>query len=168
MEKKKTFDKNNRGFLFNLLIVVIMTVLTFVFLFASGIVRTSSPDFNKAKSALSEYMTEQKMSEGGARDLKRNYGIDSRNLSDFTYYPPATAMDASEVLIIKLSKTSDREDILNRISERKIKQIDTFKSYKPEEAAIMEKSTVIESGDIIIFISSVNAQKIRSLFDGII
>ncbi|MFB0919157.1 MAG: DUF4358 domain-containing protein [Clostridiaceae bacterium] len=144
----------------NLIIALSMILLTFIGLFAGGVIKLKTPSMDSVKTVLSTQMKEEKMTEGTDRDLKKNYGIDTDSLSEFIYYPPKSSMDASEVIVLKVKNTSDLEGIQEKIKARKAKQIDSFKNYKPEEAAILENSILRVSGDFVIFISSKNVQSI--------
>ena len=145
---------------FNLIISLSMVLITFVGLFAGGIIKFKTPSMDSIKTVLSAQMKDYKMNEGTVKDLKKNYGIDADSLSEFIYFPPKSSMDASEVMVLKVKNTSGIDRIQELINARMAKQIDSFKNYRPEEAEILENSILRVSGDFIIFISSKNVQSI--------
>ena len=145
----------------NFLLAGSLLLLTAIILLGTGVVKLKSPDMAAIKTTLAGAVQPLSMTAGDEKSLKKNYGIEGRDLADFVYYAPKSSMDASEVMILKLNQASEADRYLSLIEARKSKQIESFKNYRPEEAIILENSILRVTGEYIIFISSPEADDIN-------
>ena len=130
---------------------------------ASG-VRQSDAAFDDVRSAVVTAARFEAVQEGDGQMLRRLYGLDPSAYEDFTLYYPATNMGAEELLLVKLTDTAQRDEVLAAIESRLKTQITTFEGYGPDQVAMLEAAAVEDGGNYILFVSSAQADTARRAF----
>lgn len=165
MIKQSRSIKSNREVLRNAGLVLVMLLLTFGFLLARGIVHVKAPDFARVKAAVTAQADAGTMTPADEAALRKNYGFNARDLEDFVYFAPKSAMDASELLVLKVRDEGALESYRKTVEARRTTRIDTFKNYRPEEAQILERSTLKVQGKYLIFLSARDLSPVQAAVD---
>lgn len=161
MTNQPSFITRHKEPIRNTMLVLVMILGTFGLLTIRGLVHFQAPDFTKVKAAVKASFEEAVMSPADEVSLRKNFGFNARDLEDFIYYEPRSAMDASEILILKVKDESALESYRKVVEAKRTTRIDTFKNYRPLQAQILEKSELKTSGKYLIFISSENLAAIK-------
>lgn len=161
MTNQLSFIKKHEDAIRNSLVVILMIGATFALLTLQGLVHFNAPDFDKVKAAVSETFDAATMSASDEVSLRKNFGFNARDLEDFIYYAPKSAMDASEILIIKAKNEESLDGYRKVVEAKRSTKINTFKNYRPQQAEILEKSELKTQGNYLIFISSEQLAKIK-------
>lgn len=162
MTNQQSFIMRHKEPIRNILLVFGLVLATFALLTLRGLVHFKAPDFTKVKAAVTASFDGATMTPGDEVSLRKNFGFNARDLEDFIYYEPRSAMDASEILILKVKDGSALESYRRVIDAKRQTRIDTFKNYRPLQAEILEKSELKTSGNYLIFISSENLATIKA------
>ena len=104
------------------------------------------------------------MSKKTAADAQKVFGFDTQKEEGILYYDNDNIMDVSELLIVKLNDKTDAAEFVNAIEEHVNNQKNIFKSYAPEQYAILEKSIIKQSGNVIFYCTNENSQEIYETF----
>lgn len=161
MTNQLSFFKKHQAVLRNSSLVIIMVLITFGLLTVQGLVHFRAPDFAKVKAAVTAHFDEATMSPADEVSLRKNFGFNARELDDFIYYAPKSAMDASEILILKVKNEATLAAYRKVVESKRTTKIDTFKNYRPLQAEILEKSELKTQGNYLIFISSEKLVEIK-------
>ena len=159
---KATHFKKHQPVLINTGLVFVMIIGTFVLLRLLGIIHFSAPDFEKIKASVETSADSATMVAADEAALRKNYGIDSRDLEGFIYYAPKSAMDASEILILQAKSESSLNGWRSTIESRRTTRADMYRNYRPEEALLLEKSELKVQGNYLIFISAHNVSEVKA------
>lgn len=161
MRADKPFFKIDQDLTCRVLLVAGMVLSAFLFLSLRGIVHFKTPDFDKIKTAVAQ-SAEESMTAADEADLRKNYGILARDLEDFVYFAPNSAMDASEILVLKVKQESSLEEYRTIVKARRETRAQMYRNYRPEEADILDRSVLKSSGSYLIFISSAHVAPIQA------
>ncbi len=162
MSRFKGFLKQHKEGLRNLILVLVMILSTFVILRSLGIVHFKAPDFAQIQRAVEASADPQTMVSGDEAALRKNYGINARDLEAFIYYAPRSAMDASEILILQAKNESSLGSWRSVIDARRSTRADMYRNYRPEEALLLEDSQLKVQGNFLIFISARNVSEVQA------
>lgn len=161
MSKATYFKKHQQGFI-NAGLVLGMILGTFILLRLLGIIHFSAPDFEKIKTAVETSADPETMVAADEATLRKNYGIDSREVEGFIYFAPKSAMDASEILVLQAKNESSLNGWRSTIESRRSTRADMYRNYRPEEALLLEKSELKVQGNYLIFISAHNVSEVQA------
>ena len=161
MTNQLSFIRKHQAVLRNSILILVMVLITFALLTLQGLVHFKAPDFSKVKAAVTAHFDEATMSPADEVSLRKNFGFNARDLDDFIYYAPKSAMDASEILILKVKNEGALATYRAVLESKRTTKIDTFKNYRPQQAEILEKSELKTQGNYLIFISSEKLAEIK-------
>ena len=117
----------------------------------------SLPELEKA--VFSELGEENAFAPRDAMALRKYYGLDAAELSDFSLYLPSSNMDAAELLIIVMQDQSQAERIRAAMETRLKNQIGVFESYGVDQMRLLNQAELITEGRYAIFICAENSAK---------
>ena len=97
--------------------------------------------------------------------VKRLYGLDPASFESCVLYYPNTNMMAEEVLILKLTDTSQQEAVRAAIEARVQTQKTTFDGYGVEQYALLTDNCIIDiRGNYVLFVVNADCDKARDAF----
>lgn len=161
MKAEPTLLRTDRETLRHVVVVLVLVLGAFLLLSLRGIIHFSAPDFDKIRQAV-EGAADESMVKAGEAALRKNYGIPAREVEDFIYYAPQSAMDASEILVIKVAQPGSLEGYRTMIESRRKARAEMYRNYRPAEADILDHSVLKTFGGYLIFISSPQAARIQT------
>ena len=123
-------------------------------------------DIQELASGMQDLIDSDKMirSENPSRSLKRFFGLNTADYEDVVIYSPASSMDVSEMMIIKLSDKAQIESVEAAIESRISAQTESFGGYAPEQCALLEDYIVRISDDIVFYAVADNSEELRNAF----
>ena len=104
------------------------------------------------------------MTEAGANDIINTFGISRDTMASSKYYCNKNIMNVSEMLIITLNDKNQADDVAALIEKRVAEQIDTFKSYAPDQVALLENSVIKTKGNAVFYCTGENAKEAYEAF----
>ncbi|MGN0262062.1 MAG: DUF4358 domain-containing protein [Eggerthellaceae bacterium] len=145
--------------------VLIACLLAFVF-FTVASDPMSDASIDDVSQAVIESMGDntETMKEADGRAFKRDFGLSANDYEGVVYYAPASNMEATEVLVVKLSDTSQQQELRDAVETRVSQQLNTFEGYAPEQAGLMQDAVVDVRGNYVLYAVGSNAQAARSAF----
>ena len=146
----------------NAIIIAAMVLLTFGLLLALGIIHLSAPGFGRIRQTVEPAADPAVMVAGDDSALRKKYGIPAREVAEFVYYAPKSAMDASEILILKATDEALLPAWRAAIDARRQTRADMYRNYRPEEALLLENSELRVQGSYLIFISAAKVNEIKA------
>lgn len=146
----------------NLSLVIVMILGTFLLLRMMGIIHFSAPDFEKIKSTVLTSADSTTMVAADEAALRKNYGINARDVENFIYFAPKSAMDASEILILQAKNEATLNAWRTGIDSRRTTRAAMYRNYRPEEAMLLENSELKIQGNFLIFISAHNVSEVKA------
>ena len=131
-------------------LAAIAVVVYLVVLFGGNTV--SSTAFSDVCAAVMDVVDTDNMQEAENRMVKRLYGLDPGSFEGCILYYPVTNMDAEEVLILKLSDTSQQEAVADAVQQRLQTQRNTFEGYGVEQCDLLTNHNVLQvQGNFVLF-----------------
>ena len=94
-----------------------------------------------------------------AMALRKYYGLDAAELTDFSLCLPSSNMDAAELLIVVMKDESQAENIRKAMETRLANQIGVFESYGVDQMRLLNQAEIITEGRYAVFICAENAAK---------
>lgn len=138
-----------------LLAVVILIFIIWMFLRNAG----SDASFEEVASAVEAVIDTESLQEGDASDFKRNYGLTAADYEGVLLYISVYNMQASEVLLVKVSDASQVSEIEEAIDSRLTALEADFGGYLPEQEELINQAQVTTRGNFVFLAisSDVNA-----------
>lgn len=146
----------------NAIIITVMVLSTFGLLMTLGIIHPGSPDFAKIRQTVESAADLAVMVAGDDTALRKNYGIPARDVAEFVYFAPKSAMDASEILILKATDEALLPVWRAAIDARRQTRADMYRNYRPDEALLLENSELKVQGSYLIFICAAKVNEIKA------
>ena len=87
-----------------------------------------------------------------AMALRKYYGLDAAELTDFSLFLPSSNMDAAELLIVVMQDESQAESIRKAMETRLANQIGVFESYGVDQMRLLNQAEIITEGRYAVFI----------------
>ena len=94
-----------------------------------------------------------------AMALRKYYGLDAAELTDFSLCLPSSNMDAAELLIVVMKDESQAENIRKAMETRLANQIGVFESYGVDQMRLLNQAEIITEGRYAVFICAENSAK---------
>lgn len=144
-------------------VVVLAAVILLVFMFGGNTVSDADPD--AVCAAVTETLDLSTMKEGDNQLIKRLYGLDPSAYEACVLYAPTTNMGAEELLIVKLTDTSQQETVRAAIEARLETQKNTFEGYGVEQFELLTNKSVIEiRGNYVLFVVNTACDEAKTAF----
>lgn len=143
--------------------VSVILLLVFMF-FQLSSMRTSSTDFDTMKNAVLESADLTPMVEADAQSLKRLYGLDGNDFEGVMLYYPTTNMGAEEILLVKLTDTSQQEAVKTAMETRIANQMNSFDGYGITQYEMLEKAVVEVQGNYLLMVVAADPAPVRQAF----
>lgn len=145
--------------------ILIACLLAFVFFTVASDPISDTP-IEEVSQAVIEAMggDVETMKEEDGRAFKRDFGLSANDYEGVVYYAPASNMEATEILVVKLSDTAQQQELRDAVETRVSQQLNTFEGYAPEQAGLMQDAVVDVRGNYVLYAVGSNAQAARSAF----
>lgn len=153
-----------------LLRALLLMLIAFLLAASTGCSRDSNEkddiDVQELASGIQDIIDSDKMTraENPSRSLKRFFGLNTADFEDVVIYSPASSMDVSELVILKLSDKAQIELVEAAIEGRIASQIESFSGYGPEQCALLEDYIIRISDDIVFYTVGENSDELRNEF----
>ncbi|WP_088187354.1 DUF4358 domain-containing protein [Desulfosporosinus sp. FKA] len=149
-------------------LMLLITVITLVGCGSSQTAAAKDPSAADIVQKVKQTVDISKMRVADAAELKKLYGINSDELSDFALYTASSNIKADELAIFKVKNSNDIQSIKDQIKKRINKQERNFGGYLPDETYLVQHNIVKAKGDFVILIISKDADKISSAIDQVL
>lgn len=103
----------------------------------------------------------EEMTEFDGSQIRRNFGINANDYREFAYYGHESVMDSESFLIIKLYEAKQGDGVISAIKASRDKSMELFKSYAPEQYALLSGSIIEQKGNYVIYVVSDRAAQIE-------
>lgn len=123
------------------------------------------PSIKDIENSIQPYVDSEIMKKGDSKDLKKLYGINSKDIEDFILYIPQSNMKASEIIVIRLKSKDNKEEIKEKLEKRAKSQSNSFENYVPEEYDLIENKVLEEKGNYIFMAINKDSDKIKESFN---
>lgn len=145
--------------------ILIACLLAFVFFTVASDPISDTP-IEEVSQVVVEAMGDdtETMDEEDGRAFKRDFGLSANDYEGVVYYAPASNMEATEVLVVKLSDTSQQQELRDAVETRIFQQLNTFEGYAPEQAGLMKDAVLDIRGNYVLYAVGPNAPAARSAF----
>lgn len=141
---------------------VLLVVLFLAVTCSTG--RESATDFDTMKEAVVAVAELELMQEGDNQMVKRLYGLDPQDYEGVMLYTPTTNMGSEEILLVKLSSTSQQDAVASAIENRIATQMDSFEGYAQTQYEMLGNAVVEIQGNYILFVSAADPAPLRQAF----
>ena len=145
--------------------VVFALIIGFVvllMLFASG----SNKPFEEVSKSVEDSLDTEALTAQDAAMFKRNFGLNAADYAGVLYYSSGASMSAEEVLLVKVNRDSQVQEVVDAINERIDSRISDFEGYAPDEVKLLEDARHSVRGTYIFYACSPDADKYLSVFSG--
>ena len=112
--------------------VVFALIIGFVvllMLFASG----SNKPFEEVSKSVEDSLDTEALTAQDAAMFKRNFGLNAADYAGVLYYSSGASMSAEEVLLVKVNRDSQIQEVVDAIDDAALDCISDFEGYAPDE-----------------------------------
>lgn len=157
MTKKKTGRANILKYISFALILVFVILLIF---YMSG----SSKPFDEVEESVENVLDTESLIRQEDSKLKRNFGLNAADYAGVMYYSSGFSISADEVLMVKVKKTDQIQEITSSIEKRIDSRINDFEGYAPEEVKLLEDAVLSVRGSYVFFAAAPDAEDYLKTF----
>lgn len=126
---------------------------------------TSNAAPESVESAVTAALDMQTMQKADNQMIKRLYGLSPTDFESCVLYYPTTNMGAEELLIVKLSDTSQQQAISDAVQARLETQKASFDGYGIEQYDMLTNNAILEvRGNYILFVVNPSASAAQAAF----
>ncbi|MBQ9517106.1 MAG: DUF4358 domain-containing protein [Eubacterium sp.] len=145
---------------------IICTVALLVFILVLLVVNSggTSKTADQVAEPVIKVMDVSKMTKKSASVAATVFDFDRAKAEDIVYYDTGNVMDVSELLIVKLYDEADAKEFKAAADKRVETQKALFKSYAPDQYALLDKSVVEVSGNMLFYCTAENADDVYRAF----
>ena len=140
--------------------VLIIGFVVLLMLFMSG----SNKPFEEVSGSVEASLDTEALTVQDAARVKRNFGLNTADYSGVMYYSSGANMSAEEVLLVKVKRESQVQEVVDAIDERIRSRINDFEGYAPDEAKMLEDARQSVRGTYIFYACSPDADRYLSVF----
>lgn len=102
------------------------------------------------------------------KDLRRYYGIESKDCEGYFYYKAESPMAVDELLVLKTKNAQDAGRFEEAVNNRLDSQIESFEGYGVTQTAQLEKAYAQSEGIYVIYMAGDQADDWKSAFESAI
>lgn len=146
-----------------ILCVLVLTV--FVVLLTAGS-KVSEKTAEQVAAEVTKTVDVSKLQKCNYAKFKKEFGFDDKSFDGVVYYASDQVMNVSELLIVRLSASSDADGLKSAIESRVKDKAALFKGYAPEESALLDNFVLKEKDGFIFFAVCSNSDEALSSFKG--
>ncbi len=143
--------------------LALVFVLLFLYLIsAQG--RESQTEFSVMTEAVTSAADLSSMQQADDQMIKRLYGLDPDEYEGVLLYYPTTNMGAEELLLVKLSDTTQQETVRAAMDNRIASQKASFDGYGVDQYEMLEQSVIEVRGNYMLLIVASDTAPVRQAF----
>ena len=143
----------------------VLALICLLTMFGSN--KVSSADPAEVETAVIAELDMSAMVKADNQMVKRLYGLDPASFESCILYYPNTNMMAEELLILKLSDTSQQQSVRSAIEARVETQKTTFDGYGVEQYALLTENCIIDiRGNFVLFVVNADCDAAQKAFAG--
>ena len=143
----------------------VLALICLLTMFGSN--KVSSADPAEVEAAVIAELDMSAMVKADNQMVKRLYGLDPASFESCILYYPNTNMMAEELLILKLSDTSQQQSVRSAIEARVETQKTTFDGYGVEQYALLTENCIIDiRGNFVLFVVNADCDAAQKAFAG--
>lgn len=101
---------------------------------------------------------------GDAGTMKRFFGLDSSQYEGYMLYVSDNLMNVDEMLIVKISDTSQLNELEDAVNEHLDGQIRNFHGYGTNQEALLQNAVIQERGKYFFYAVSDRAEQWEEVF----
>lgn len=140
-------------------------VLVLLFLYViSAQGRESQTEFSVMTEAVTSVADLSSMQQADDQMIKRLYGLDPDEYEGVLLYYPTTNMGAEELLLVKLSDTTQQETVRTAMDNRIASQKASFDGYGVDQYEMLEQSVIEVRGNYMLLIVASDTAPVRQAF----
>ena len=102
------------------------------------------------------------------KDLRRYFGIESKDCEGYFYYKAESPMAVDELLVLKAKDAQDAERFEEAANSRLENQIESFEGYGVTQTAQLKKAYAQSEGCYVIYMAGDQADAWKSAFESAI
>ena len=95
-----------------------------------------------------------------------DFGLNAADYTGVMYYSSGANMSAEEVLLVKVKRDSQVQEVVDAIDERIQSRINDFEGYAPDEVKLLQDAGQSVRGSYIFYACSPDADRYLSIFSG--
>lgn len=144
-----------------------IALVVFLGLFIFLLLRENSftgRDIESVKESLLHKIDVDGMEPADNHQLKKYYGLDSRDYEGAFLYVSRDTMDVRELLVIRVRDKDQLEEVERAVENRKETQKNNFDGYGAEQMKLLEESELSVKGTYLFFAISPNAVDMKKAF----
>lgn len=131
--------------------------------FAQDTISNAVPE--NVEAAVTATLDMQTMQKADNQMIKRLYSLSPTDFESCVLYYPTTNMGAEELLIIKLSDTSQQQAVSDAVQARLETQKNSFDGYGIEQYDMLTNNAILEvRGNYILFVVNPSASAAQAAF----
>ena len=142
--------------------VLIIGFVVLLMLFMSG----SNKPFEEVSGSVEDSLDKEALTVQDAALFKRNFGLNAADYTGVMYYSSGANMSAEEVLLVKVKRDSQVQEVVDAIDERIQSRINDFEGYAPDEVKLLQDAGQSVRGTYIFYACSQDADRYLSIFSG--
>ena len=142
--------------------VLIIGFVVLLMLFMSG----SNKPFEEVSKSVEDSLDTEALTVQDAALFKRNFGLNAADYTGVMYYSSGANMSAEEVLLVKVKRDSQVQEVVDAIDERIQSRINDFEGYAPDEVKLLQDAGQSVRGTYIFYACSPDADRYLSISSG--
>lgn len=158
MNKKTHFSSTEIFKYLSFLAILIYIIILIVF------TSSSTKSFNDVAKSIEKILDTNSLTKQTNQSLKRYYGLNSADYEGVLYYASSSSMSAEEVLLIKVTDSSQLQDVQTAIEQRIQNRKNDFDGYAPDQVQLLDSSQIKIRGNFIFLAIAPDADKYCSTF----
>lgn len=139
-------------------LLLILGYIALLMIYVSG----SNRSFSEMESSMEKVIDTTGMKKLDGQMLKRNFGLNSTDYEGVMYYSSESSIDAEEVLMICVKKSSQTEQVTDAVEQRLQERKKDFEGYLPEQEKLLEEAQTSVRGNYIFYVVSSKASEYRA------
>ncbi len=144
-----------------IVLALIVAYIVVLMLFTSG----SNRPFEEVEAEIGNVIDTSALTKVDAQRLKRNFGLNSADYAGVMYYTSESSMSVDEVLLIRVRREDQIQEITDALDERISSRSSAFEEYAPEAVQLLKEAQRSVRGKYIFFAVSPDAGEYRAVFD---
>lgn len=121
-------------------------------------------DMNDIAATVAQECQLGDLEEGDANTLKRYFSLDGAEYEGYIVYTADSVMNVDELLIVKVSDSSQLGTLETVVNNRLEEQIRNFDGYGTNQSELLQNAIILERGDYFFYGVSENVEQWEDVF----
>ena len=145
-------------------IACVVVLLVFVIILCATRSGGTEKSIEQISSPVIKVLQKDQMTKKTNADAIKAFGFDLSKTEGIVYYENGNIMDVSEMLIIKLNDMEDAQEFKTAIKARVEERKNLYKSYAPEQYALLDDCIIESSGNTVFYCTATNSDELYDAF----